>query len=205
MKLPLKFYRRDTITVAKELLGKKLVRILNGKKLSGLIVETEAYIGVDDLASHARRGLRTARNEVMYLEGGHAYVYFIYGMYYCLNFVTKDRDQPEAVLIRAITPLDGLDEMLRLRNVSRPLKTKASGNSRWEQNLTNGPGKLCLALDIDRKLNGEKLNGRVLYCEDGPTKVRARDIMATPRIGVDYAGDAAKWPLRFLWEGSPKG
>ena len=128
------FFARPTLTVAQELLGKVLVRDIDGQRLSGRIVETEAYIGPDDTACHASKG-RTPRTEVMFGPGGFAYVYFIYGMYHMLNFITEQEDFPAAVLIRAIEPLEGVEHMRTHRNNPMP-----------EANLTNGPGKLCQAL-----------------------------------------------------------
>ena len=173
-KLPLSFYRRDTEQVAKELLGKKLVRVYKGRRLSGIIVETEAYIGSHDKACHGFGHRRTERTKALYLEGGYSYVYLIYGMYHLLNAVTGNTEEPTAVLIRAIEPREGGD-----------------------LGLTNGPGRLCEALVIDKKLNKVKLNGSELFIEDAPN-ISAKQILATPRIGVDYAGESASWPLRFL-------
>lgn len=130
-KLTLSFYTRDSKTVALDLLGKILVREYQGKRLSGKIVETEAYLGVKDLASHARGGRKTSRNEAMYLEGGYVYVYVIYGMHFCMNVVTGERDDPQAVLIRALEPLENTDQM------------KINPDLEKELSLTSGPGKLC--------------------------------------------------------------
>src|SRR6516162_4916002 len=115
--LPHSFYQRDTVTVARELLGKKLVRIYRGRRLSGIIVETEAYLGEHDRAAHTFGLRRTLRNEAMYKEGGHAYVYFVYGMHFCINAVTKKKNEPEAVLLRAIECVEGLDTIRKLRKV----------------------------------------------------------------------------------------
>lgn len=143
MKLPRRFYDRDTLLVARELLGKRLVRVLRGKRLSGIIVETEAYIGEEDKASHAARG-RTLRNQVMYGPPGHAYIYFVYGMHYCLNVVAEREGFAAAVLLRALVPQEGDEDMLRRR----------SGR---KDTLADGPAKLCQALAIDRRLNGMDL------------------------------------------------
>ncbi|MGZ3695431.1 MAG: DNA-3-methyladenine glycosylase [Bdellovibrionota bacterium] len=177
-KLPRKFYFQNTTTLAKALLGKRLVRVWRGKRYSGIIVETEAYLGAIDQAAHTWKGRKSARNSSMYLEGGHAYVYFVYGMHYCFNVVAKKANEPEAVLIRALNP----DE-------------NTSG-------ATNGPAKLCKALRITKALDGEDLRGETIFIEETGTGPSAEDIGATPRIGVDYAGEAAGWPLRFYWKGS---
>jgi DNA-3-methyladenine glycosylase len=187
------FYLRDTETVARDLLGRVLVRMLpGGVRLAGRIVETEAYLGIDDLACHTARGPRDGRAAAMWKEGGHAYVYLIYGMHRCMNVVTRTADHGEAVLIRALEPLDGLPSM-RLR---RPA-------ARRDQELLSGPGKLCAALDIDKTHDGLDLTGgRTLWVEAGvPTLPEG--ILAAPRVGVDYAGDWAGRPLRFLVAGSP--
>jgi DNA-3-methyladenine glycosylase len=185
-KLPRAFYLQDTVTVARELLGCVLWRRLeHGELLAARIVETEAYLGANDMASHARRGLRSARNEAMYLEGGHAYVYFTYGMHWCLNVVTQEQDIAEAVLLRAAEPLRGID-------VIRERRPKA----KKEHELMNGPGKICMAMDIDRRLDGESLRGSSLWITERDVEIDA--IGVSPRIGIDNSGDAAAWPLRFF-------
>ena len=190
-KLPRDFYLHDTVTVARALLGCVLWRRLDDDLLAARIVETEAYLGANDMASHARRGLRSERNASMYLEGGHAYVYFTYGMYWCLNVVTQEADIAEAVLLRGAEPLRGIDAM----RVRRP-KAKRD----WE--LMNGPGKLCMAMDIDRKLDGESLAGDTLCITARDIDVSDDDIAVSPRIGIDNSGDAAAWPLRFFLRGN---
>jgi DNA-3-methyladenine glycosylase len=183
------FYTRDTEQVALECLGKVLVhKDKRGTLHRGRIVEVEAYLGVKDAAAHSFGERRTQRTEVMYLEGGHAYVYLIYGMYNCLNFVTQEADRPEAILIRALEPV--------------PLpKEKVSKNHLH----TNGPGKLCRYFDITKDQNGAKLwkKNSGLWVEDDDYKVKPPQIVKAPRIGVDYAGDAALWPLRFYLKDSP--
>jgi DNA-3-methyladenine glycosylase len=191
MILPLEFYQRDTKKVAKELLGKILVHKVRGKRLAGRIVETEAYLGVIDLAAHAYGGLRTERTSTMFMAGGHSYVYLIYGMHSCLNVVTQKQGVPEAVLIRAIEPTEGIEEMRK----RRPKAKK-------DTDLTSGPGKLCDALGITRKQNALLLNDSELLIEDAPLLKRTQ-ITASPRIGVDYAEHAADWPLRFTERGNP--
>lgn len=189
-KLPRTFYLYDTVTVARALLGCVLWRRLDdGELLAARIVETEAYLGANDMASHARRGLRSERNASMYLEGGHAYVYFTYGMHFCLNVVTQEQDLAEAVLLRGAVPLRGIESM-------RERRPKAK--KEWE--LMNGPGKICMAMDIDRKLDGESLRGDTLWI--APRDVNVDDIAVSPRIGIDNSGDAAAWPLRFFVRGN---
>jgi DNA-3-methyladenine glycosylase len=191
-KLPRTFYLGDTVSIARALLGCVLVRRLDdGEQLAARIVETEAYLGANDLASHARRGLRSERNASMYLEGGHAYVYFTYGMHFCMNVVTQESDIAEAVLLRAAEPVRGI-ELMRER---RP-------KARKDHELMNGPGKICMALDIDRKLDGESLRGDTLWLTPRDIELGDDDIAVSPRIGIDNSGDAAAWPLRFFVRGN---
>lgn len=184
LKLPLNFYKRDTVVVAKELLGQKLVHILNGERIAGIITEVEAYLGAKDKACHTYNYRRTPRTETMYLNGGVSYIYFIYGMHYCFNVVTQSKGIPEAVLIRSIKPCEGIETMQKLR------KQKALTN------LTTGPGKLTQALGITKKQDGLRLNSKTLFIEKG-FKLTVDQIVVTPRIGVHYAEDHALWPLRF--------
>jgi DNA-3-methyladenine glycosylase len=190
-KLSRDFYLQDTVSVARALLGCILWRKIGRELLSGRIVEAEAYLGANDAASHARRGLRSARNESMYLEGGHAYVYFTYGMHWCMNVVTQEADIAEAVLLRAAEPVRGI-ESIRHR---RP-------KAKRDYDLMNGPGKLCAALMIDKALDGESLRGDRLYITPRDIDVREEHIAVGPRIGVEGAGDAAFWPLRFFLKGN---
>ena len=167
------FFERETVTVAHDLLGKVLVRELDGKKLWGRLVEVEAYLGPQDLAAHSVGGRRSPRNEVMYGPPGHAYVYFTYGMHHCLNFVTRPEGVPQAVLIRALEPGPGVGRC-------------------------GGPGLVCRAFDIDRALNGIRLEPPVLYVlDDGAPR---RKVVATPRIGIYNSGDWQERPLRFCWD-----
>lgn len=191
-KLPVGFYRRDTVTVARELLGQRLVhRLADGAVLSGRIVETEAYLGADDPACHTYGYRRTPRTETMYRAGGVAYVYLIYGMHFCLNAVTRYAGEPEAVLIRALAP----DAAMRDRHAGR---FHGQPTHRW----LNGPGKLCKGLGITRDHNGLSLRSAQLFIEAAAC-VATDDIVARPRIGVDYAGEAAQWPLRFYVRDEP--
>ncbi len=192
MILPLEFYQRDTKKVARELLGKILVHKLpNGKRLAGRIVETEAYLGVIDLAAHSYGGLRTERTSTMFMAGGHIYVYLIYGLHSCLNVVTQKMGVPEAVLIRAVEPTEGVDEMKKRRPKARK-----------EIDLTSGPGKLCAAFGISRKHNALLLTDGEVFIEDAPPLKRSQ-IVASARIGVEYAEHAAEWPLRFSERANP--
>ena len=187
------FFARDPVTLAQDLLGVVLVRVLDsGERLSGVIVETEAYLGVKDRAAHAFGGRRTARNESMYGQPGTAYVYFTYGMHHCVNVVCGGVDEPVAVLIRALEPREGLEAMAANRGrVRAPVVS-----------LCSGPGKLCQAMAIDRELDGVDLpsDGR-LFLEagaDGP--INARAVRCGPRIGL---GDVGVWASRRLrwWVG----
>ncbi len=189
--LPRKFFARNTHVVARDLLGKILVRKINGKTFSGTITEVECYVGFNDLASHAARG-KTSRNEVMFGDAGHAYVYLIYGMYNCLNIVTGKKDFPAAILIRALQPCAGIPLMQRRRKTNNA------------KQLTAGPGKLCQALDIDRSLNGgDMTSSKKLFVTDGGQNIKASDIACTARIGVQYAGASAQLPWRYLIQDSP--
>jgi DNA-3-methyladenine glycosylase len=183
LKLPRSFYQQSTVDVAKQLLGKYLVRTHPDGDSIGRIVETEAYVGPHDLACHAAKG-RTQRTEVMFGPAGHAYVYFIYGMYNMLNLVTEAKDYPAAVLIRAVEPVQGVELMKQRRRNQAP------------RNLASGPGKLCQAFDIDRELNGADLCGKILFVEDSGEP--APKLQATARIGVDYAGKWKNKPFRFV-------
>jgi DNA-3-methyladenine glycosylase len=185
MKIERDFYLRDdSVQIAQDLVGKLLVVSADGNRVSGMIVETEAYMGVTDKAAHSYGGRRTARNEITYALGGHVYVFFIYGMYYQLNFVTGPEEHPHVVLIRAVEPIDGI-EIMRTRHWQMP-----------DNNLTSGPGKLCIAFGIDRSLNGEDLLGEKIWLEE--YKNFSKDEIAVgKRIGIDYAAEDAEKPWRF--------
>ncbi len=172
------FFIRPTIIVSKALLGKFLIHEYRGQILSGMIVETEAYIGEKDKAAHSYGGRRTIRNEVEYGPGGYVYIYLVYGLHHQLNFVTAGTDQPECVLIRALEPAEGIEVMKNNRKTGKL------------SNLTNGPGKLCQALALDRSLNGHDLTakGSDFYIEDRGVKISPKRIKKGPRIGIDYAG-----------------
>jgi DNA-3-methyladenine glycosylase len=189
MKLSREFYERDTLLVARELLGKHLVRNTPEGMTIGKIVETEAYIGPDDAAAHTFRSLRSKRTEVAFGPGGFAYVYLIYGMYHCFNIVTNVAEKPEVVLIRALEPVDGLELMMKRRKTDKI------------KNLCSGPGKLCVAMDITKRDNGVDLCGDSLYLTDGDP-VPDENIATTPRINIDYAGEAKNYPWRFVIKGN---
>ena len=191
-KLPREFYtRRDVVAVARALLGQRLVvRARDGSRVAGIIVETEAYRGPEDRASHAFGGRRTRRTEIMYRIGGTAYVYFVYGMHHQFNVVTNVEDVPHAVLVRAVEPMEGVARMRRRR----------AGRS--ERELASGPGRLCAALGIDRRLDGADLLGERVWLEPGPRRIRSSEIASGPRIGIAYAGAWVKQPWRFWLTGS---
>ncbi|MGH9967404.1 MAG: DNA-3-methyladenine glycosylase [Pyrinomonadaceae bacterium] len=190
-KLPRDFYTRtNVLTVARELLGKLLVvPAPDGTRVSGIIVETEAYRGPLDRASHAYGGRRTRRTETIYGLGGTVYIFFVYGMYNQFNVVTNAEDIPHAVLIRAVEPWEGI-ELMRQRRHGQP-----------DRNLTNGPGKLCIALGIDRRLDRADLRGYKVWLEEGERVTRSR-IVSGPRIGIDYAGEWVDKPWRFWIKGN---
>lgn len=180
------FFARDTHDVAKDMLGKLLVRNIEGATLLGRITEVESYVGEDDLACHASKG-RTPRTEVLFQEPGLIYVYLIYGMYHCLNFVTEKKDFPAAVLLRAIEPIEGIEIMQQ--TTKKPTVI---------HKLTNGPGKVCRAMTIDRSLtNTNSVKSDELYIADDGFDVSPQDITSTTRIGVEYAGSCALYPWRY--------
>jgi DNA-3-methyladenine glycosylase len=189
LKLPRSFYSRPALEVASDLLGKVLVRRIGRKNLVGKIVETEAYVGPHDLACHASKG-HTPRTSIMFGPAGHAYVYMIYGFYFCLNVVTEAVGYPAAVLIRAIEPLENMDSMRRRRK--NPVR---------DTDIGSGPGKLCMAMSIDKNLNGADLLANTIWIEDRDLETGV--ILTSPRVGVDYAGEYKDKPWRFFVEGNP--
>ena len=193
MKVPREFYTRARVlAVARGLLGQRLVvPAARGARVAGIIVETEAYRGPADRASHAYGGRRTRRTETMYRIGGTAYVYFVYGMHYQFNVVTNVEDIPHAVLVRALEPIEGLELMRRRRRAAS------------DRELTNGPGKLCRALGIDRALDAADLLGPRVWIEWGERPVPLSAIARGPRVGIDYAGQWAAMPWRFWIRGNP--
>jgi len=186
-KLDKDFYMKDAVSVAKNLLGKYLIKNTDEGYVGGMIVETEAYMGPKDDAAHSYNLKRTKRNEAMYEEGGVTYVYFIYGMYYCLNIVTNKPNIPQAVLIRAVEPKFGLNIMIGNRNTDL-------------KNLTNGPAKLCRALDIDLSYNKVSLLSDKLFITQGE-EVKNK-IVSTKRINIEYARNYKDKPWRFIVKNS---
>ncbi|SHH03187.1 DNA-3-methyladenine glycosylase [Tepidibacter thalassicus] len=195
-RLPRDFYIEDTVDVAKKLLGKYIVREYDGKKLIAKIVETEAYKAMGDKAAHMNNNKITERTKIVFEVGGHAYIYLIYGMYYCFNIVTCEQGVGGAVLIRAVEPIEGIKYMMFNRyNRIEEKKSKI-------KNLTNGPGKLCMALNIDRGFYGEDLcTSQKLYITEGEV-VKDKEIVHSKRINIDYAQEAKDFLWRFYIRGS---
>lgn len=187
MKLQSSFYKsNDVVYLAKQLLGKSLKTNIDGVLTGGIITETEAYAGITDRASHAYGGRRTSRTEVMFHKGGLSYVYLCYGVHFLFNVVTGEEGIPHAVLIRAISPIIGIDEILKRRK-----------KSKLKKDVTDGPGKLTKALGISLKQNGSNLEGDTVWIEESGLEITETDILISKRIGVDYAGEDANLPYRF--------
>jgi DNA-3-methyladenine glycosylase len=192
-KLTYSFYQSDNVLdLAVQLLGKQLFTKVNGELTGGTIVETEAYSGVIDKASHAYNGRFTPRTSTMYEAGGISYVYLCYGIHHLFNVVTGPSSQPHAVLIRGLEPVVGLSTMLTRRNMTR-----------LAPRITAGPGALAKALGIDKNLNSKDLLGEEIWIEDAGIKYPSNEIVASPRVGVDYAEDHALLPWRFYLKGNP--
>lgn len=194
IKIPLKFYTRNNVVqIAKDLLGKYLVTRFDGQITAGKIVETEAYRGPDDKACHAWMNRRTNRTEIMFANGGHAYVYLCYGIHHLFNIVTGKRDMAHAILIRAIEPVENVELMLERRNLTK-----------LTPRLTAGPGSLTQALGIRTEHTGLSLvaDDSPIWLEDRGEEVLEENIIASPRVGVDYAGECALWDWRFRVRGS---
>ena len=187
-KLEREFYKESSIQLAQDLIGKLLVHKINGKRISGRIVEVEAYMGIKDKAAHSYAGKRTKRTEIMYGVPGILYVFLIYGMYSCVNVVAGEIDEPVAVLIRALEPIDGLDHI----SFNRYKKSYEELTKKEKLNLTNGPGKLCIAMGIDKSSNGVDLCENDFFIEEDEYK---SEIISSKRIGIDYAEEA----VDFLW------
>ena len=191
-KLSYSFYQQDDVlSLAQQLLGKQLFTLLDGRLTGGTIVETEAYNGVTDKASHAYGGRFTPRTSTMYEQGGVSYVYLCYGIHHLFNVVTGAKNNPHAVLIRGIEPVDGLATMLERR-----------GMQKLAPRITAGPGALAKALGIDKNLNAKDLLGEEIWIEDKGIYINKTQIIASPRVGVDYAGDHALLPWRFYVKGN---
>ena len=191
-KLPVEFYDRpNVLQIAKELLGKIIVTKFDGRLTSARIVETEAYIAVTDRASHSYKGKRTARNEHMYHAPGISYVYICYGMHHLFNVVTNKKDIPDAVLIRAAAPVEGIDIMLQRTGKSKP-----------DHTLTKGPGNVGKALGITKEHSGLNLLGNIIYIAEDGCEFKHHDIGTSKRIGIDGAGEAAEYPYRFYLRGN---
>lgn len=191
-KIPLSFYaRKDVVQIAKELIGKIVVTNFDGKITSGKIVETEAYVAITDKASHSFGNRRTARNEHMYSPAGTAYIYICYGMHQMLNIVTNDKDIPDAILIRAIEPLQGIDVML-----------KRTGKKELDKTLTRGPGNVGKALGIFKHHSGSHLLDDKIYLIEAKEKISTDQIGISKRIGVEGAGADALLPYRFYIKGN---
>ena len=195
-----KFFQQDGINLAKSILGKYLIRKYDEKIIVSKIVETESYMGVEDKAAHVYGDKKTERTKPLYLDGGHIYVYLIYGMYYCFNISSNKEYIPECVLIRAIEPIEGIDEI----SYNRYKKDYNDLSSYQKRNITNGPGKLCMALNITKDLNLKSILGNELYISDyyykNNEKIYADDnfeIEIDKRINIDYAEEAKDYPWRF--------
>ncbi len=180
------------VVIARELLGKILVTRWDGVETSGRIVEVEAYAGIKDKASHAYGAGRTARNEIMYREGGVAYIYLCYGIHHLFNVVTHSKNIPHAILIRALEPLTGIEEMM-----------KRTGKKKIDVSLARGPGNAAKALGLLTSQSGYSLLSKELFIADDGVEYSRGQVSSSPRIGVDYAGEDALLPYRFYVKGSP--
>ena len=197
-KLNREFYNRNSLIVAKELLGKYLVNNIEGTQFIGKIVEVEAYMGPDDKAAHSYNNRLTERTKIMYGDAGHAYVYFIYGMHFCMNVVVEAKGKPQAVLIRALEPVSPKEEMAKRRYGKTLEELKRSELI----SITNGPGKLCKAMGISKENNGEDLCGDNLYITQGEEQDNF-NMVSTKRINIDYAEEAKDYPWRYYIENNP--
>ena len=192
-KLKTKFYTRNNVLdITRDLLGKILVTNIGGIKTSGRIVECEAYAGEIDNASHASGGRRTQRTEVIFGHGGTAYIYLCYGIHHMFNVVTNEKDIPHAILIRALEPMEGINEMLQ-----------RTGKEQVDKTLTRGPGNVGKALGLHSSLTGFSLQSEEIFIADDGFRYPDELIKTSPRIGVDYAGEHARWPFRFYISGHP--
>lgn len=188
-KLERSFFYNDTVKIARDLLGKVLVHKVGDKTLMGKIVETEAYMGAIDKASHAYGNKKTDRTKALFNTGGHSYIYLIYGMYYCFNVVTNDVNTPQCVLIRALEPVSSVEDFVINR-----YKTDSNITKQKIKNLSNGPGKLCIAMDLNKSHNLMDLCGDEVYILDNNEEFK---IVTSKRINIDYAEEAIDYPWRF--------
>jgi DNA-3-methyladenine glycosylase len=187
MKLDNNFYQGDNVVdLAKQLLGMKLCTRINNQYTSGIITETEAYAGASDKASHAYNNRRTKRTEIMFANGGCAYIYLCYGIHHLFNVVTNTKEIPHAILIRSILPVDGIETMIQRKN--KKLAT----------NIGVGPGNVSKCLGLNTSFNGTSLLKNVVWIENSKLKISSQQITIGPRVGIDYAGDDAKLPYRFV-------
>lgn len=192
MKLPESYYHNpDAVALSRDLIGKYLFTCIDGELTGGYIVETEAYTGLNDKAAHSYGGKVTPRTKTMYMQGGVSYVYLCYGIHEMFNIVVAEEGQPHAILIRAVQPTEGLDIMMRRRNLDTP-----------KPNITKGPGSVAKALGISRKINAMSLQSDVIWVEDRGLTFPDEEVAAGPRIGVDYAGEDALLPYRFYVKGN---
>lgn len=192
-KLKLNFYdRKNVVSIAEDLLGKILVTQIDGLRTSGRIVETEAYAGINDRASHAFGGKRTARSEHLYGPPGTLYMYICYGMHHLVNVITNKKDIPHGVLIRALEPLEGVEWML-----------KRTGKTKLDFTLTRGPGNLARAMGLSKSQSGGNFFSEEIFIEDDGTRYKKNQILVTHRIGVESAREDAELPYRFIVKGNP--
>ncbi len=189
------FFAQDTIEVAKALLGKSLVCNIAGQAVGGRIVETEAYLGLEDPSCHSFHGRKTSRSQTFYMAAGTIYVYLVYGLYSCFNVITGNESTPEAVLVRALEPLYGLDVMHKNRQLQSPTKSAIQ--------LCSGPGKLCEALSIDLSMNQKSFSPQLYIAHENLQNNERLEIVESRRIGLNSRLDSAHWPLRFYIKESP--
>lgn len=201
--MTMSFFQQNTLTLARHLLGATLHHQTKDGLLQGKIVETEAYLGTKDRAAHSFNGKRTKRTEVMYGPPGYAYLYLIYGIHVCLNVVSGPREQPEAILIRALEPTSGIDVMLQHRPIQMKLHAQGDQKSTQLKPLTNGPAKLVKALDISLSQYGCDLSQSPLFISPPREPVPQKDVATGPRIGIENTGEARDYPYRFWIKNHP--
>jgi len=198
MRLDKDFYLNENVVeISRDLLGKYLFTKIDGKLTAGIITETEAYAGETDKASHAYNNRRTNRTEIMFADGGVSYVYLCYGIHHLFNIVTNYKNVPHAVLVRAIKPVVGITTILERRNID-PAKANINQVVSGKKKIASGPGTVSQALGIRTEHSGLYLTGKTIWIEDKGIKINDKEIITGPRVGVDYAGDDAKLPYRFI-------